>query len=137
MLVSVLMNSRGTVEPFIINHDSERFNNNNYNNYYNSNNNLTLLLLLLLRWNKFLKSTGREHLAVVPTNKLKNNNKNNENNNNNNNNNNIPKKVNELSKLEISKLALAVAERLNHNYMKAIITTKIIELEKKESIIIV
>lgn len=107
-LIEQLNVSRGTVEPVVINHDE-------------------------VQWAKFLRATGRDYSTLeekkahkgsyansvsknadneVPYEK--------------------PRTVRDLSRKEVYSYALKVADRLNHSYMKRVITDRLEGLEKEQ-----
>ena len=112
----------GTVEPVIINHDE-------------------------IKWNKFLKTTGRLSSSPHHKNITSNNNsnintkkivtsihKNEIDDHSNVNSGGVykserPKSVKDLTKLELYKYALSVAERLNHKFMKSKLDERIQQLQ--------
>jgi hypothetical protein len=121
-LVQQLISSRGTAEPVVINHDPET-------------------------WSKFLKSTGREHLlhaynGIITVNKHNTTSRSRGsilsnvdgvhgsgiNSASNRSKGEVPRKVGDLSPLEVSQIAFQVADRLQHSHMRAILKTKLDEL---------
>jgi hypothetical protein len=102
-LIEQLVASRGTVEPVVINHDEDQ-------------------------WARFLRSTGRDYKTIEQSRRGSMNNTVNKNADNS-----APyekrRTVRDLSKLEVYKYALKVADRLNHPFMRGIIAEKVNALD--------
>jgi len=102
-LIEQLNASRGTVEPVVINHDD-------------------------VQWAKFLRQTGRDYKNLEEKKSSKSNTvscnaeepayeK--------------PRTVKDLNKMEVYNYAYKVADRMNHTYMKGVISERIAALQKK------
>jgi hypothetical protein len=102
-LIEQLVASRGTVEPVVINHDEDQ-------------------------WARFLRSTGRDYKTLEQSRRGSMNNTVNKNADSS-----APyekrRTVRDLSKLEVYKYALKVADRLNHPFMRSIIAEKVDALD--------
>jgi hypothetical protein len=125
-LVQQLISSRGTAEPVVINHEPET-------------------------WAKFLKSTGREHLLQAYNSSTTANKRNTASKSRgsivscadsdhgsgmssaSHSSKDVPRKVGDLSPLEVSQIAFQVADRLQHPHMRAILKTKLDELMTQDS----
>ena len=78
------------------------------------------------------RSTGREHLSELPANRSLLNNKEQLDGKKGSEDSNVPIRVTDLSPLEVAKMALSVAERLQHPYMQKVIQQKIDTLESQK-----